>query len=69
MIERFKVIYFQYLELRFDSNIRGLCSLIYAISLILFLPVVIYVPALAFKQSKKKNCILPNVYVVGHKSN
>lgn len=54
MVERFEVIYFQYLELRFDSNIRGLCSLIYAISLILYIPVVIYIPALAFKQSKRK---------------
>uniref|UniRef100_A0A2S2Q026 Sodium-coupled monocarboxylate transporter 2 n=1 Tax=Sipha flava TaxID=143950 RepID=A0A2S2Q026_9HEMI len=39
---------FEYLELRFDSKIRGFLSIIYAISVILHVPVVIYVPAMAF---------------------
>lgn len=41
---------YEYLGLRFDSNIRGLSSLIFAVYLILYIPVVIYIPALAFNQ-------------------
>ncbi|KAL5235937.1 hypothetical protein ACI65C_003347 [Semiaphis heraclei] len=41
---------YEYLGLRFDSNVRGLSSLIFAIQLILYIPVVIYIPALAFNQ-------------------
>ncbi|CAH1726372.1 unnamed protein product [Aphis gossypii] len=41
---------YEYLGLRFNSNIRGLSSLIFAINLILYIPVVIYIPALAFNQ-------------------
>ncbi|CAI6360553.1 unnamed protein product [Macrosiphum euphorbiae] len=41
---------YEYLGLRFDSNIRGLSSLIFAVNLILYIPVVIYIPALAFNQ-------------------
>ncbi|XP_060874215.1 sodium-coupled monocarboxylate transporter 1-like [Metopolophium dirhodum] len=41
---------YEYLGLRFDSNIRGLSSLIFAVHLILYIPVVIYIPALAFNQ-------------------
>lgn len=41
---------YEYLGLRFNSNIRGLSSLIFAVHLILYIPVVIYIPALAFNQ-------------------
>lgn len=41
---------FQYLELRFDRSVRMLASLIYAISILIFVPIVLYVPALAFSQ-------------------
>ncbi|XP_001948596.2 sodium-coupled monocarboxylate transporter 1 [Acyrthosiphon pisum] len=41
---------YEYLGLRFDSNIRGLSSLIFAVNLLLYIPVVIYIPALAFNQ-------------------
>ncbi|KAF0734737.1 sodium-coupled monocarboxylate transporter 1-like [Aphis craccivora] len=43
---------YEYLGLRFNSNIRGLSSLIFAINLILYIPVVIYIPALAFNQGR-----------------
>lgn len=41
---------YEYLELRFSHGTRMLASFIFAISLILYIPVVIYVPALAFNQ-------------------
>lgn len=50
-------MYLQYLEYRFDSKIRGLSSLIFAISLLLQIPVVIYVPALAFNNGMYDNII------------
>lgn len=43
---------FEYLERRFDRRIRLLGSFIYSIKYISFIPVVIYVPALAFSQGK-----------------
>ncbi|XP_050436170.1 sodium-coupled monocarboxylate transporter 1-like isoform X1 [Adelges cooleyi] len=57
---------YEYLELRFNSTIRGICSLIYAISLILYIPVVIYIPALAFNQVSGLNvhAITPIICVV-----
>ncbi|XP_026482003.1 sodium-coupled monocarboxylate transporter 2-like [Ctenocephalides felis] len=41
---------YEYLERRFDRSARKMASLIFALSLILFLPIVIYVPAIAFSQ-------------------
>lgn len=41
---------FQYLEMRFDKSVRRMASFIYAISIIIFVPIVVYVPALAFSQ-------------------
>ncbi|VVC39888.1 Sodium/solute symporter [Cinara cedri] len=41
---------YEYLEHRFDTNIRGLASLIYAVSMILYIPIVIYMPALVLNQ-------------------
>lgn len=41
---------FQYLEMRFDRSVRLMASSIYAISIIIFVPIVVYVPALAFSQ-------------------
>jgi Na+/proline symporter len=41
---------FQYLELRFDKSVRLTASFIYALAMIIFIPIVIYVPALAFAQ-------------------
>lgn len=41
---------FQYLEMRFDKSVRLTASFIYAISIIIFTPIVVYVPALAFSQ-------------------
>lgn len=39
---------YEYLELRFDNKTRKFASLLFAISQIFFLPIVIYIPALAF---------------------
>lgn len=41
---------FQYLEMRFDKSVRLTASFIYAISMIIFVPIIVYVPALAFSQ-------------------
>ncbi|XP_039303168.1 sodium-coupled monocarboxylate transporter 1 isoform X2 [Solenopsis invicta] len=41
---------YEYLEKRFDKRIRLLGSVLFAISIITWLPIVIYVPALAFNQ-------------------
>jgi len=41
---------FQYLEMRFDRKVRRAASFIYAVSTIIFVPIVLYVPALAFSQ-------------------
>nr|XP_012219270.1 PREDICTED: sodium-coupled monocarboxylate transporter 1-like isoform X2 [Linepithema humile] len=41
---------FEYLEVRFARPVRILCSVLFTISLFTFLPIVIYVPALAFGQ-------------------
>uniref|UniRef100_A0A1B6DCF3 Sodium-coupled monocarboxylate transporter 1 n=1 Tax=Clastoptera arizonana TaxID=38151 RepID=A0A1B6DCF3_9HEMI len=41
---------YEYLELRFDVTVRKFAAFLFAISLILYIPVVVYVPALAFNQ-------------------
>jgi Na+/proline symporter len=41
---------FEYLEMRFDKSVRLTASFIYAISIIIFVPIVVHVPALAFSQ-------------------
>lgn len=42
-----------YLELRFDKSIKTFASLLYVVAAILFLPVVVYAPSLAFNQGNK----------------
>ncbi|XP_065209324.1 sodium-coupled monocarboxylate transporter 2-like [Planococcus citri] len=41
---------YEYLELRFSKPVRLLGSFIFSVSLILYVPIVIYIPALAFNQ-------------------
>lgn len=41
---------YEYLEMRFGKGVRTLISLMFVLDMVLFLPVVIYVPALAFNQ-------------------
>jgi Na+/proline symporter len=41
---------FTYLEKRYDRSVRLTASLIYALQMIIYIPIVIYVPALAFGQ-------------------
>lgn len=43
---------FTYLELRFDKQVKNLVSLLYTVSMLLFIPTVIYIPAIAFNQGK-----------------
>lgn len=45
---------FEYLERRFDRRIRLLASFVYTLKYILFIPAVIYVPALVFSQGERK---------------
>ncbi|XP_001605100.1 sodium-coupled monocarboxylate transporter 1 [Nasonia vitripennis] len=57
---------YEYLERRFDKKIRILGSLLFAIGIITWLPIVIYVPALAFNQVTGVNIhvVTPFVCVV-----
>lgn len=41
---------FEYLEIRFARSVRILSSVLFTISLFMYLPIVIYIPALAFAQ-------------------
>ncbi|XP_058818710.1 sodium-coupled monocarboxylate transporter 1-like [Topomyia yanbarensis] len=41
---------FTYLQKRFDRTVRSAASFVYALSCLIYLPIVIYVPALAFSQ-------------------
>lgn len=43
---------FQYLELRFGRNVRTIASCLFVMDEIFFLPMIIYVPAMAFNQGK-----------------
>lgn len=45
---------YEYLGVRFNNKVRILGSLLYAIYMILFLPIVIYIPALALGQGISK---------------
>lgn len=41
---------FTYLETRFDRTVRSAASFVYAIACMIYIPIVVYVPALAFSQ-------------------
>ncbi len=43
---------YAYLEKRFDKNVKMMASMVSAIQAILFIPIVMYVPALALSQGK-----------------
>lgn len=43
---------YEYLELRFDNAARTMASFLFALSIFLFLPIVIYIPALACSAGK-----------------
>ncbi|XP_040169732.1 sodium-coupled monocarboxylate transporter 1-like isoform X1 [Anopheles arabiensis] len=51
---------YEYLELRFNPYVRSMASVMFVINQMLFLPMVIYVPALAFNQVTGFN-----IYVIG----
>ncbi|XP_052892482.1 sodium-coupled monocarboxylate transporter 1-like [Anopheles moucheti] len=51
---------YEYLELRFNPYVRSMASVMFVINQMLFLPMVIYVPALAFNQVTGFN-----LYVIG----
>lgn len=41
---------YEYLEKRFDSSVRSIVSALFTLSMFLYLPIVIYLPALALSQ-------------------
>lgn len=43
---------YTYLEKRFDKNVKLMASMVYTFQSILFIPIVMYVPALALSQGK-----------------
>ncbi|XP_058177399.1 sodium-coupled monocarboxylate transporter 1 [Anopheles ziemanni] len=51
---------YEYLELRFNTHVRSIASVMFVIDELLFLPMIIYVPALAFNQVTGFN-----LYVIG----
>ncbi|XP_076635648.1 sodium-coupled monocarboxylate transporter 2 [Colletes latitarsis] len=57
---------FEYLELRFTRSVRVLASFLYTLSLLLYVPLVIYLPALAFSQATSINLywITPVICIV-----
>ncbi|XP_061512465.1 sodium-coupled monocarboxylate transporter 1 [Anopheles gambiae] len=51
---------YEYLELRFNRHVRSIASVMFVIDQMLFLPMIIYVPALAFNQVTGLN-----LYMIG----
>ncbi|CAD7080203.1 unnamed protein product [Hermetia illucens] len=49
---------YEYLEMRFNSAVRSFASIMFVLDEVLFLPIVIYVPALAFNQVTGLNLYL-----------
>jgi solute carrier family 5 (sodium-coupled monocarboxylate transporter), member 8/12 len=47
---------YEYLELRFNPAVRTAASVMFVIDEILFLPIIVYVPSLAFNQGKCVTC-------------
>lgn len=43
---------YEYLKLRFNASIRSYCSLLFIFNSILYMSIVVYVPALAYSQGK-----------------
>lgn len=43
---------YEYFKIRYNNKIRVFASIMYIIHMILLLPIIIYVPALAFSQGK-----------------
>lgn len=41
---------YEYLKLRFDERIRNIASIIFVLKTLLYMPIVVYIPALAFNQ-------------------
>ncbi|KAK9722153.1 Sodium:solute symporter family [Popillia japonica] len=46
---------YEYLEKRFDSSVRSIVSALFTLSMFLYLPIVIYLPALALSQATSFN--------------
>lgn len=57
-----------YLEQRFDKNVKMMGSLVYTIQNVLFIPVVMYVPALALSQGELCSCTFLNERIVNYAS-
>lgn len=51
---------YEYLELRFSSSVRSIASIMFVLDELFFLPMIIYVPALAFNQVTGFN-----LYIIG----
>ncbi|XP_017769089.1 PREDICTED: sodium-coupled monocarboxylate transporter 1-like [Nicrophorus vespilloides] len=56
---------YEYLKLRFDTKIRVLASFLYAFGILIYLPIVIYVPAMALAQATEINIHLITPLICG----
>lgn len=45
--------HFQYLELRFDKAVRNVQTLVYIVTVLLLLPVTLYIPAMVFAEGNE----------------
>mgnify|MGYP005983842607 FL=1 len=52
---------YEYLERRFDNKARQFASFLYALGVFLYLPIVVYIPALAFSAGKFSNLVIAKV--------
>ncbi|PSN54836.1 hypothetical protein C0J52_02935 [Blattella germanica] len=57
---------YEYLEWRFSRSVRVMASLLYTIAMLLYVPIVVYVPALAFSQVSgiRVHAITPAVCII-----
>ncbi|XP_016973085.2 sodium-coupled monocarboxylate transporter 1 [Drosophila rhopaloa] len=55
---------FEYLELRFHSNIRSIASILFIIEVILYMPFLVFVPALALNQASGINIYVIEVVII-----
>lgn len=57
---------YEYLKLRFDDRIRNIASTIFVLKTFLYVPIVVYIPALAFNQGTIKASCYYSIIIIYH---